>query len=121
MTKRSVALMVVLGLGLGACGGGGGASAASFCSEAKSADKNSALNNADPTNKAGLAKVKSELTKLESKAPSAIKGDMKTLVDIYSKIADGGITALKPADEAKATAAGNALTAYMKNTCHITT
>ena len=114
MTRRvsagSVAIAVMLGLGLSACGGGGAGSVASFCSEVKT-DRSKLADATDSA--AGLA----ALEKAESSAPSAIKSDMKTLVDFVQSVA--AKQQPSASEVAKVTEAGQNITAYVKDKCNI--
>jgi hypothetical protein len=105
-----VALALTLGLGLAACGGGGGGSVASFCNEVRS-DKSTLGNSSNSA--AGEAALKD----VEKKAPSAIKPDIKTIVDFI----DSASATKQPsaADLAKVETAGKNITSYVKDKCKV--
>ena len=114
MTKRLTVLVIVTGLGLAACGGGGGgggggASVTSFCSLVKK--DNADLKNA--TSKDALAAVRD----LEAKAPSAIKGDLKTLLDTIDSVSASKVPSTEQAKKAE-TASQN-IQKYVKDECHV--
>lgn len=113
MMRRNLALLVAVGLvfGLGACGGGGGGSVASFCNLVKKDSKSFS-----PSSKTSAV---SELKKIESSAPSAIKGDIKTLTDYLDSVSSSKPQVPSASEIAKLTAAEKNITAYTKDKCNI--
>jgi hypothetical protein len=111
MAKRGLVLLIALGLGLAACGGGGSSSASSFCDRVK--------NDGKDFNPSSAASGLAELKKIQSEAPSEIKGDLKTLVD-YISSADSSHPKVPSASEiAKLTQASDNLTKYAQDKCHV--
>lgn len=112
MTRRPAVLLIALGLALSACGGGGGggASASSFCSLMKSDAKKFA---GSTDNSQAL----SVFQQIESKAPSAIKSDMKTLVGF---VKDASAKQSPSADElTKVESASKNIQTYVKDKCNL--
>jgi hypothetical protein len=110
MAKRGLVLLILAAFGLGACGSsGGGSSTASFCNLVKK--DNADLKNA--TNKDALAAVRD----LEKNAPSAIKGDLKTLIDTIDSVTASSLPSAE--DAKKVEAASKNIEKYVKDECKI--
>ena len=106
-----IALLIALASGLTACGGGGGggSSASSFCSLVKGDAKKFAASSS-------AADSLSAFEKIESKAPSAIKSDMKTLVNFVKSTASQALAGARRPHEARDRVEERRAT-YVKDKC----
>jgi hypothetical protein len=111
-TLGSVALvgsLFVAGVGCSSSG-----SKASFCDQAKKSD----VSNVQPSDGKKFTDL---IDKLQSSAPSEIKGDLKTLADFLKELAKDPKAAAKDFDQAKITKASDNIKKYLYDECCITT
>ena len=87
-TLRTGLLLLACAGALVACGGGGGGSGSeqSFCAIAKEQLASRSFGNLDPNNAADAKKIVAVFDRLETAAPSAVKGDVQTLGDGIRKL-----------------------------------
>lgn len=111
--KRTVGSLAIVGtLFFAGVGCGSSSSQASFCDQAKKVDAND-LGPADGK------KFTDMLEKLQSKAPSEIKGDMATLVNAFTAMQKDPTKMPENLDEKKIEKASANIEAYLKDKCGI--
>lgn len=123
MTRKFLLLPVVAALFLGGCGlfGGSSGSSSKFCEQARTLETNrNSLFPSDATDSQNFQKAVDKLKELQKSAPSAIKGDVSTLLDALQKLQSGDLKALtEPGFSAKVQSASKNVQNYLTKTCKI--